>query len=113
MGRPGLHHQRGSGCAEAVKRIPNNAQLYADYADAVAMAQGRKLEGEPEKLIARALEIDPRNVKALALAGTVAFERKDYKQAVVYWEKTKATVPPDSPMASSIEQHTAISQAPW
>jgi len=55
--------------ANAAARVNDDAQLYADYADALAMAQGRTLEGEPEKLIARALAIDPANTKALALAG--------------------------------------------
>ena len=82
--------------ATAVKLQPGDAQLLADYADALGMARGRKLEGEPEKLIARALEIDPRNVKALALAGTVAYERKDYKGAAGYWERMLPLVAPDS-----------------
>ena len=76
--------------AKAARLRPDDAQLLADYADALGMALGRKLEGEPEKLIARALEIDPRNLKALALAGTVAFERKDYKVAAAHWERGSA-----------------------
>src|SRR5205807_4434111 len=56
-------------------------------ADALGMAQGQRLAGDPEKLIARALEIDRDNLKALALAGTAAFERKDFKAAAAYWER--------------------------
>jgi hypothetical protein len=37
-----------------------------DFADALAMARGQSLQGEPEKLVLRALEIDPKNLKALA-----------------------------------------------
>ena len=70
--------------ANAAARAPNDAQLLADYADALGMAQGRSLEGEPEKLIERALAIDPTNAKALALAATVAFNREDYAKAVQY-----------------------------
>ena len=88
--------------ANAAKLQPGDAQLLADYADALGMALGRRLEGEPEKLIARALEIDPRNLKALALAGTAAFERKDYKTAAAYWERMLPLVPPDSDDARSI-----------
>ncbi len=50
--------------SNAAARKPRDAQLLADYADALAMAQGR-LQGEPEKIIAGALAIDPQNVKAL------------------------------------------------
>ena len=93
--------------ATAVKLRPGDAQLLADYADALGMALGRKLEGEPEKLVARALEIDPRNMKALALAGTIAFERKDYNAAAGYWERMLPQVPPDSDDARSIEANVA------
>ncbi len=53
--------------------IPDDAQLLADYADTLGVVHGRKLEGKPEVLIQQALKIDPRNVKALMLSGTVAF----------------------------------------
>jgi cytochrome c-type biogenesis protein CcmH len=88
--------------ANAVKRLPPDASLLADYADALAMAQGRRLEGEPEKLIARALAIDPNNVKALALAGSAAFERRDYAEAARYWERMVPLVPPDSDEARTL-----------
>ena len=66
----------------AVQRLPNDSRLLADYADVAAMAQGRRLQGKPEALIARALAADPRNVKALSLAGTAAFEKGDYAGAI-------------------------------
>jgi cytochrome c-type biogenesis protein CcmH len=81
--------------------VPADAQLLADYADVLAMAQGRKLEGEPEKLIARALAIDPNNVKALALAGSAAFARGDYKGAIARWEQLVRAAPPGSELAES------------
>ena len=99
----GRFKQAASAYQNAVQREPASAQLLADYADALAMAQGRTLEGEPEKLIARALAIDPNNVKALALAGTVAFNKKDYKGALLHWEKLAAIVPPQSEMARAVE----------
>jgi cytochrome c-type biogenesis protein CcmH len=91
-----------SAYANAVKRSPPDAQLLADYADALAMAQGRRLRGEPERIIAQALKVDPRNVKALALAGTAAFENHDFKGAIANWRRILEVVPPDSDMAESI-----------
>jgi len=93
--------------ANAVKRSPPDAQLLADYADALAMAQGRRLEGEPHRVIVQALKIDPRNVKALALAGTAAFERHDFNGAIVQWQKILEIVPPNSDMADSIRDSIA------
>lgn len=61
--------------------------LMADYADALAMKANGSLEGEPIKQVQRALKLDPRNLKALSLAGTAAFDRKDYAAAVKHWEQ--------------------------
>jgi cytochrome c-type biogenesis protein CcmH len=87
----------------ALKAGPPDARLLADYADALAMVQGRTLAGEPEKLIQQALRLDPQNVKALALAGTVAFDKKNYREAAAHWEKILAVVPPESETAQAIK----------
>jgi len=97
--------------ASAVKRSEPDAQLLADYADALAMAQGRNLKGEPERLIAQALKVDPQNVKALLLAGTVAFQDKKFKDAIAYWERILAVVPPDSDIADSARDSIADARA--
>src|SRR6185369_7594089 len=73
--------------ARATELQPNNADLWAEYAFASAMANGRNLEGQPMELVNKALKIDPENLKALQLAGNDAFQRKDYKKAVDYWSR--------------------------
>ncbi len=88
------------------RSLPDNADLLADYADSVGAAEGG-LRGKSLELIERALKADPTHWKALALAGTAAFNRKDYRQAVDYWERMKKTVPPDSPIAGSIDASIA------
>ncbi len=98
----GRFREAADAYAKAAKLRPTDAQLLADYADSLGMASGRSLAGEPEKLIARALEIDPRNLKALALAGTIAFEKKDYKAAAALWERMLPLVAADSEDARSI-----------
>lgn len=82
--------------AEAAARAPGDARLLADYADVLAMTQGGSLAGEPAALVARALAIDPGDPKALALAGTLAFERRDYGAAIGHWERALAALPEDS-----------------
>ena len=90
---------------------PNDAQLMADHADALAMAQNQSLVGEPTQLIERALQIDPKNIKTLALAGSAAFERKDFAAALGFWERAQQLAPPGSEFAvglqSSIQQARA------
>jgi cytochrome c-type biogenesis protein CcmH len=81
---------------KAMKLIPDDPQMLADYADALGMLHGRKLEGKPEQLIQQALKIDPNHVKALMLAGTIAFDRKDYGRATQYWERARTNLPPDT-----------------
>lgn len=86
---------------------PNDANVLADYADALAMSRGRDISGPPEALIERALKIDPTQWKALAMAGTAAFDRKDYAQAVSLWERLRAAQPPESALAKSIQSSIA------
>jgi len=90
----------------AVALLPDNADLLADYADLLATIDGGFRE-KSVQLVEQALKADPRHWKALALAGTAAFNRKDYKMAVGYWERMKATVPPTSPLAGSIDASIA------
>jgi len=80
---------------KATKLDPNNASLLADYADALGVHQGRKLDGKPETLIQKSLKLDPHNVKALMLSGTIAYNRKDFARAAKEWEDAHAHLPPD------------------
>ncbi len=91
----------------ATRLNDGDAQLFADYADALAMAGGQSLEGRPMELIRRALEIDPTNQKALWLAGTAAYERADFEEALRYWERLYELVPRDSQAARSMENNIA------
>ena len=90
--------------AKATELQPNNADLWAEYAFVSAMANDRRLEGQPTELINKALKVDPENLKALQLAGNAAFQRKDYKQAIDYWSRVLKKVPPKSEVAESIQQ---------
>lgn len=76
--------------------VPENAQLLTEYAGSVAMAQGESLQGEPEKILARALAADPRNTKALSLSGSAAFERGDYADAITWWKRVLVLAPANS-----------------
>lgn len=90
--------------AKATELQPNNADLWAQYAVAAAMANNRELEGQPLELVNTALKIDPNNTTALGLAGTAAFQRKDYKQAIDYWSRVLKNVEPGSEIASQVQQ---------
>lgn len=103
----GRHAEAAAALGRAAAILPPDANMLADYADVLAMAQGRRLAGDPEKIVARALEVAPRHVKALALSGTAAFERQDYARAIGEWEKILAIVPPGSNVAQGIGRSLA------
>jgi cytochrome c-type biogenesis protein CcmH len=88
---------------KAVELLPKDAHLLADYADALAMTHERRLAGEPMKLVQRALTLDPKDVKALALAGSDAFDRHDYAMAVSYWDRAVKAGPPDPQFARQLQ----------
>lgn len=107
----GRYEEAAQAYAETAKRFPPDAQLLADYADTLAMARGRSLIGEPEKLIDQALRVDPRNVKALALGGTIAFQKQEFAKAATLWKRILEVVPPDSDIARRITSSVADAEA--
>jgi cytochrome c-type biogenesis protein CcmH len=84
-----------------------DATMLADYADAMAMSQGRRLEGKPMELVRKAIELDPSQWKAQSMAATDAFVRKDYASAIGHWERALAAVPPGSELARALEANIA------
>ena len=103
----GQHDKAVEAFAQAARLLPDNPDLLADYADALAMAHGRRLDGEPLALLQRALAVDPHHPKSLALAGTEAFDRKDYKHAVQLWETLAQVEPTDGPFVAQLRDGIA------
>jgi cytochrome c-type biogenesis protein CcmH len=90
---------------------PKDPQVLADYADTLAMVNGRNLEGRPTELVVAALKIDPAHPKALSLAGTAAFNRGEFAAAAATWERLLATLPRDSDQSRSVSASIAQAQA--
>jgi len=78
-----------------VKLRPDDANTLVDYADALAFKNNGALEGEPLRLVERALKLQPDNLKALVLAGSAAFDRQDHAKAVLYWDRVVSIGPAD------------------
>ncbi len=93
--------------AKLIQLTPQDAQAYADYADALAMAKGQTLVGQPTALIAQALKLDPSNGKALYLAGFAALEAGKPQLAVAHWEKLLKQIPADGPGAAMLQEKLA------
>jgi cytochrome c-type biogenesis protein CcmH len=78
------------------------------YERAAGLIKGdASVEGKALELVNQALALDPNQWKALAMAGTAAFERKDYRKAVEYWERLRQPAESNPELASRIEASIA------
>ncbi|OOY35735.1 c-type cytochrome biogenesis protein CcmI [Solemya velum gill symbiont] len=67
--------------------VPSTSPVLLALANAVAMAQGGQIAGEPEELVLRALEIEPNDSIGLWLAGNARHEAGDFQGAIDYWQR--------------------------
>ncbi len=97
---------RGSDAAMAYDRAvllaPENATLLAEFAHTLATSNNNSFSGRPRELIARGLKLEPNNPRILALAGSAAFDAKDFSGAVEAWEKLLALVPKESEITDQL-----------
>jgi len=111
LARSYLMLERYSEAAKAYQRATtlnaNDAGLWADYAEALAMANGQNLGGQPTEALNRALQIDPVNQKALDLAGSAAFQAGDYQKAISYWQQLLKQLPAGSEELRTISDQIA------
>ena len=86
----------------AIDLLPENAALLSGQAEALAVLNGRVLQGRPMELVNRALELDPNDIKGLELAGFNAFQEKNFAQAATYLQNLHRQLPPEAPFAKNI-----------
>lgn len=100
LARSYMMQERFSDAAGAYEHLtsinPKDANAWADYAEALALANSQNLAGKPTEAINRALQIDPKNQKALDLAGSAAFQAGDYQKAMDQWQKLLKLLPAGS-----------------
>lgn len=91
--------------AAASSKVAADPGVLCDWADALGMAQGGALKGRPQELISRALALRPLHPKALEMAGSAAYEQRQFAMAADYWRRLLPQLAPRS------EQHRALSDA--
>jgi len=79
-----------------------SADVLSSFADAIAMASDRQLTDKAVSVLKQALAIDPNHVKSLWLVGTAAYQNKNNQEALEYWERLYAILPPGSDDANQI-----------
>jgi cytochrome c-type biogenesis protein CcmH len=92
--------------AKAGKLVDSDPDLLTQYADLLATRSGN-IEGRPLALVNKALTLNPKHPMALMMAGTAAFRRADYTQAIAHWEKVLSVLPPGSADATQVEAEIA------
>ncbi len=96
---------------KAGKLVDGDPDLLTQYADVLASRSDNKIEGRPLALVNKALVLNPRHPVALMMAGTAAYRRADYAQAVTYWEKVLTVLPPGSSDAPQVQAEIATARA--
>lgn len=86
------------------RKVALDPAVWCEYADALGMAQGT-LAGRPSEAIAKALALRPGHPKALEMAGSAAYERRDFAMAAQYWRSLIAQLP------AGTRQHHELSAA--
>ncbi len=98
----GRHQDAATAFKKAQDALGDSAPVLAERAQALARAADGRFNGEPEQLLASALELDPGNTLALWLSGIAAKQKGDRSLATERWQAALATVPADSAAAATI-----------
>ena len=83
-------------------KADNDPTLWCEYADALGMAQGGSLAGRPREIVSKALAREPTHPKALEMAGSGAYDERDYASAARHWRVLLAQLGPGSPEAQEL-----------
>jgi len=82
----------------------DNPEVLADYADALVMANGGRFNDEAGEVLQKAIEAQPDNVKALWLLGHWKNQQGAYSEALTYWQRAAALLPPGGEDSNTIAQ---------
>ena len=103
----GRHADAAPAYQKALALSGDDAGLLADYADTLAALNGGQFNADALKAVDRALALEPKNIKALALAGSAAFDRRDYLAAAGHWEVVERILPPDASILPQVRDSIA------
>lgn len=101
-GAIGQYGEAARAFATVHELLPGDASVLADYADAFAMTQGGNLLGKPLDLINQALKLNPQDLKSLNLAGSAAYQAKDFPRAIAYWRSLLPLLAPEDGYANEV-----------
>ena len=84
---------------------PNEPVILTELAEAIALTNNnRSFLGEPEGLLAKAVELDPTNQKALWLLGMTFYEHQNFKKTNELWTKLYAMMSDEAAKKQLVQQ---------
>ncbi|MGA5588141.1 c-type cytochrome biogenesis protein CcmI [Pseudomonas siliginis] len=99
LGRTYMAQDRPADAAKMFERAANlsgrQPELLGQWAQAQYFADGKKWSEKIQALTDEALKADPKEVTSLGLLGIAAFEGERYQEAIDYWNRLLAQLPPD------------------
>jgi len=112
LGRTMMAKQDFASAVTAFQRsndlMPNEPGIMFALADALAMTKNGDLQGEPEALVQKGLELAPRFPNGLWLAGMAANQRGDFAAAHNYWSTLLPLVQDNPQSAQEIRSLLAM-----
>ncbi len=107
----GKYVEAGHAYAQLLKLVEPDADLLVNYAEVQAFANGKKLAGEPARLLERAVALAPDHVEGLLLLGSARFEQGDDGAAITHWRAVLRLAPEDAEPARIARAGIADAQA--
>ena len=82
----------------------SNVDVRIRLADAIALTQGRRLDGEPTEILKGVLEDQPNHPQALWLYGTALSQNDEPAEAIVVWQRLLPQLRADPQAVAEIEK---------
>ncbi|AZZ75117.1 c-type cytochrome biogenesis protein CcmI [Pseudomonas sp. RU47] len=107
LGRTYMAQERPADAAKMFERAANLAgrqpELLGQWAQAQYFADGKKWSAKIQALTDEALKADPKEVTSLGLLGIAAFEGERYQEAINYWNRLLAQLPPEDSSRAALQ----------
>jgi len=107
LGRTYMAQERPADAAKMFERAAGLAgrqpELLGQWAQAQYFADGKKWSAKIQALTDEALKADPKEVTSLGLLGIAAFEGERYQEAIDYWNRLLAQLPPEDNSRAALQ----------
>lgn len=88
---------------QLLKVEPGSATMSIKLAQALFVREGNQVTSEVAHYTDIAVKAAPFMYQALEMSGLVAFHNKDYRNAVIYWQRAKSQLDPNSRSAQALD----------